>query len=95
MSIGPDTQGWLYFLTGMLFICLVSCSLLFLRQWRRTGDRIFGFFALAFLIFALNRFGNLFVSEPDETFTYLYLMRLSGFLIILYAIIEKNFLVKR
>jgi prolipoprotein diacylglyceryltransferase len=76
------------FLSGGAFIASLGCSLYFLRFYRRTGDRLFAVFALAFLVFALNRV--LLETVNDETATWVYLVRLAAFVAILSAIVDKN-----
>src|SRR6187401_26863 len=43
------------FLSGALFCAYVIASIHFLRFWRRTGDVLFRYFAIAFLLFAVNQ----------------------------------------
>jgi hypothetical protein len=61
----------------------------FLRFWRKTRDRLFGLFSLAFGVLALN-WAALAFTRTDEIRTWLYGVRLVAFLVILYAIIDKN-----
>ncbi|MBA3685035.1 MAG: hypothetical protein H0W72_07310 [Planctomycetes bacterium] len=70
-------------------MCSVAITLFFLRFWRRSKDRLFLAFAIAFLIFAVSRTGLAFL-EDDESRTYIYLLRLAAFLAILWAIVDKN-----
>jgi len=76
------------FLAGGAFIASLGVALYFLRFYRRTGDRLFAVFALAFLVFALNR--ALLQIVDDEAATWVYLVRLAAFVAILYAIVDKN-----
>ena len=69
--------------------CLVIATY-FLRFWRETGDRFFAAFSLAFAVFAVNRVVLLIVGENEEARTYVYLIRLAAFLLIIAAVIEKN-----
>jgi L-asparagine transporter-like permease len=62
----------------------------FLSFWRKTTDRLFLAFAVAFVLFALNQaLGSWFtvVSEPTSL---IYVLRVLGFVIILGAIVDKN-----
>ena len=61
----------------------------FLRFWRRTRDRLFLIFALAFWLLGLNWLLLAFV-QADETRTWLYLLRLVAFCLIIYGIVDKN-----
>ena len=76
-------------ISGAIMMASAAAGLFFLRFWRKTRDRLFLVFALAFWILALNRVPLLFVTE-DETRTYFYVVRLVAFLLILGAIVDKN-----
>ena len=69
--------------------CL-TVALFFLRFWISSGDRFFGLFALAFLVFGVNRFVRLFLDEADEARTLVYVVRLVAFVLIIAAIVDKN-----
>jgi Family of unknown function (DUF5985) len=75
---------------GAIVMGYAVCALFFLRFWRRTGDRLFVVFSLAFWLFALQRLALVLTEPVAETRTGLYLVRLFGFLLILGAIIDKN-----
>lgn len=77
-------------ITGALIMGHFVVGLFFLRFWRVTHDRLFLLFALAFWVLTINRVGLIFVPEGSEATTLLYLVRLFAFLLILYAIIDKN-----
>jgi hypothetical protein len=68
--------------------CFMS-SVFFLRFWRRTKDRFFLFFAVSFFLEGANRI-LLGATHNDEQEPFIYLIRLAAFLIILFAIIDKN-----
>jgi len=76
-------------LSGALVFAYAVSGVHFLQFWRRTGDRLFAHFAVAFWLFALNQLA---VSVPavTEEMGYLYLLRVLGFVIILIAIVDKN-----
>jgi uncharacterized membrane protein HdeD (DUF308 family) len=79
------------FLSGAtLILCLVA-ALLFIRFYRRTSDRLFLFFAAAFAILGVNRIFFLLIDANNEARTWLYAVRLVAFLLIIYAIVDKNF----
>jgi hypothetical protein len=69
--------------------CLVIATF-FLRFWRETGDRFFAAFSLAFAVFAANRVVLLIAGDNEEARTYVYLIRLAAFLLIIAAVVEKN-----
>lgn len=70
-------------------------SLFFVRFWRKTGDRFFLAFALAFLLLGLNQALAQWIGAADERAGYTYLLRVVAFVLILAAIIDKNFGSKR
>ena len=76
-------------LLGAIVTTSAVVGLFFLRFWRDTGDRLFAMFALAFWVLALNWLALALVDEP-ETRTWLYLVRLVAFGLILLAIVDKN-----
>ena len=46
--MNPDVM-LVSFLSGATFMACVAVALQFLRLWRRTGERLFGFFLAAFV----------------------------------------------
>ncbi|HEY4640808.1 MAG TPA: DUF5985 family protein [Thermoanaerobaculia bacterium] len=74
------------FLSGVLTMGYLVAALFFLRFWRQTRDRLFGWFAAAFFILALHRV--FVVSMPDSELGYV--VRLLAFVVILAAIWDKN-----
>ena len=78
------------FISGASVLASLAVSLFFFRFWRASRDRLFGIFALAFAIFAVNRLILSILDETDEGRTYVYLVRLAAFVLILLAIIDKN-----
>jgi Family of unknown function (DUF5985) len=83
------------FLSGALSLAYLLAAIYFYRFWRRTGDRLFRHFAVAFCLFTLNQ---IVISTPViriATGGYEYLFRVMGFIWILVAIAEKNVLPSR
>jgi hypothetical protein len=79
------------FLSGATMMAFLVAALFFLRFWKKTRDRFFVMFALAFFVLALNRFALLFVQPMQEVSTlWIYMIRLAAFIIILIAIVDKN-----
>ena len=78
------------FLSGAVTMGSLIASLFFLRFWRRTRDRFFLAFAVAFLLLAVNQALALWLGAADERAGYTYLLRVMAFLLILAAIIDKN-----
>src|SRR5688572_7309961 len=79
------------FLLGLVVMASVVAGLFFLRFWRKTRDRLFLIFALAFWILALN-WALLALINPmgEEKRSLFYVLRLVAFILIIYAIIDKN-----
>jgi uncharacterized membrane protein HdeD (DUF308 family) len=79
------------FLLGVIATTSLTAGVFFLKFWRRTRDSLFLAFAIAFLIEGLNRIGFLLTAHPNEGSPWIYLVRLVAFLIILGAILHKNY----
>jgi hypothetical protein len=78
------------FLLGAISMGSAVAALLFLRFWRRTRDRLFLYFAVSFLLEAVNRALFVWNGAHSEEATLYYLVRLLAYGLILWAIIEKN-----
>ncbi len=78
------------FLGGGVMVAALAVALFFARSWRRTGDRFFLLFALAFALLSAERWGLLFVRPDHELRHSVYLLRLAAFSLILVAVIDKN-----
>ena len=77
-----------FLLGGIVMGCAVA-GLFFLRFWRRTGERLFLIFGVAFWTLGLNWLALAF-TQQDEVRTWLYAVRLVAFLLILFGIWDKN-----
>ncbi|HEV7800106.1 MAG TPA: DUF5985 family protein [Burkholderiales bacterium] len=78
------------FLSGAVTLAYVVATLYFVHFWRRTSDRLFLAFALAFALLALNQVTVFTLGVDDERYNYAYILRVLGFVLILVAIIDKN-----
>jgi Family of unknown function (DUF5985) len=76
--------------SGVLVMGYFVAGLFFLRFWRDTRDRLFGTFAAAFWLLALQRAALALADDPSSDQVFLYAVRLLAFLLILWAIIDKN-----
>jgi hypothetical protein len=65
-------------------------GLFFFRFWRRTGDALFAAFAVAFSLLGLQQALLVLANIAAEERSWLYLLRLAAFLLILLAIAQKN-----
>jgi hypothetical protein len=78
------------FLSGAITLGFAFAGLFFLRFWKRTRDLLFLAFALAFWLLGLQQALLAFSSIPVEERSWLYLLRLAAFSLILLAIGYKN-----
>jgi hypothetical protein len=77
-------------LSGFLLAEYFVIALFFLRFWTKTRDRLFVLFSGAFFILAAQRLAIAVTRETMEQQAPLYLLRLAAFMVILFAIIDKN-----
>jgi len=81
-------------LAGAVAMGFVVAGLYFLRFWTRTRDGLFLYFAIAFWLFAVNQaLTAIHAGESESNITF-YSLRLVGFLLIIGAILRKNFAAK-
>jgi hypothetical protein len=78
------------FISGVLVTGYAVAALFFLRFWKQSRDRLFGFFAAAFGLLAVQRGALAAVEHGSPSSTWLYALRLLAFLLILVAVIDKN-----
>lgn len=78
------------FLSGAITLGFLVAGLFFLRSWHRTRDSLFLAFAVAFVLLGLGQAVQSLASIPQEERSYLFLIRLAAFTIILAAIAYKN-----
>jgi uncharacterized membrane protein HdeD (DUF308 family) len=79
------------FLLGIIATSSVTAGVFFLKFWKQTRDSLFLAFGLAFVVEGLNRCVVLFLAKPSEGSPYFYIVRLLAFLLILGAILHKNY----
>jgi hypothetical protein len=78
------------FLSGATAFGFLVCGLFFLRFWRRTRDPLFMAFALAFALLGTGQAVLTLANIPTEERGSLFLIRLSAFALIIFAIMRKN-----
>jgi hypothetical protein len=78
------------FLSGAITFGFLIAGLFFLRFWKRTGDGLFIAFALAFWLLGLNQALIALTDIPVEERSWLYLLRLAAFGLIIVSIVLKN-----
>lgn len=76
------------FLSGAIVLAAWMISFFFFRFQKSTGDRLFGFFGAAFVLLGFERLAVEFM--PGVFQSYVYLIRLVAFILILFAILDKN-----
>ncbi len=77
-------------LNGAVAMTCLACALFFLRFWKQSKDRLFAFFSLAFSLMAVNAVAAALLDASDERRHFIYVARLVAFLLIIYAIWDKN-----
>jgi len=78
------------FFMGASFALSLIASLLFLRFYFKTSDRLFLFFCAAFALMSVNRIAFQFAGNPNEAQPALYVVRLFAFGLIIFGIVAKN-----
>ena len=76
--------------SGGIICGYLVCGLFFLRFWRQTSDRLFLLFGAAFWILAGQRVLLALTTQTLENQAPLFTVRLAAFLIILWAILDRN-----
>ena len=78
------------FLSGAVTLGYLVAAAFFFSFWRKTADRLFLAFAVAFLLFALNQALGSVLTVVLEPSSLIYGLRVLGFVLILAAIVDKN-----
>lgn len=78
------------FFSGIMFMGCLAAGFFFLKFWRKSNDRLFFCFASSFFLLCIERAVLSYVGIDSEPSPLVYLIRLSSFLLIIYAIIVKN-----
>lgn len=79
------------FLLGVIVTSSVMAGIYFLKFWRHTRDFLFLAFGIAFIIEGIDRLAVLLLAKPNEGNPVIYLIRLLAVLLILTAILKKNY----
>ncbi len=79
------------FLLGVIATASLAAGTFFLRFWKRTRDFFFLAWAVSFFIEGLNRSAVLFTAKSNEGSPWTYIVRLLSILLILVAILRKNY----
>jgi hypothetical protein len=78
------------FLSGAITMGFALAALFFLRFWRDTRDSLFVGFSIAFLLLGAAQAILTLADIPLEERSWVYLIRLAAFVLILAAVIRKN-----
>jgi hypothetical protein len=76
---------------GAIAMGFLVCAVFFIRFWTLNKDSLFLVFAIAFFLLALNQSLGSILGLPLEERSWLYLLRLAAFSMIIIAIVRKNF----
>lgn len=79
-----------YLLSGLVIAGDLVAALFFLKFWRRSSDTLFVIFAAAFLLLALGQTLLALSDVPVEERSWIYLLRLAAFVLIIFGIVHKN-----
>jgi len=77
-------------ISGAILLACAVVALFFLRFWKKTLDRLFLLFSVAFSALAVERLLLILVDPAHEWRPYVYGVRLAAFVLILAAILDKN-----
>jgi hypothetical protein len=83
------------FLAGAATLGYLAAAMFFVRFWRRTSDRLFLAFSAAFALLAVNQVLAMLLEAGDERTPFVYSLRVLGFALILWAIVDKNLIGRR
>ena len=78
------------FLSGAITMGFLVAGFFFLRFWKRTRESLFVAFAAAFWLLGLVQALLAFTNIPVEERSWLFLLRLAAFILILVSIWRKN-----
>jgi uncharacterized membrane protein HdeD (DUF308 family) len=79
------------FLLGVVATMFLTASLFFLRFWLETRDSFFLAFAASFTVEGVSQIVAVFQPKPNESSPWIYFVRLLAMLLILAAILKKNY----
>lgn len=76
--------------SGALMICCLVAGIFFLKFWRKTNDKLFMLFSFSFFLLSFERLVLGYLGSRNEPSPLIYLIRLAAFILIIYAIVDKN-----
>lgn len=78
------------FMSGLIAMGYVVAGVFFLKFFWKTHDSLFAVFAAAFLLLAMEQGVLTWAQVPREEQSWVYLLRLTAFILIIVAILLKN-----
>ena len=78
------------FLTGVATAGFLIAAVFFFQFWKTTRDSFFAILGIAFVLFAANQAAVALLEVPREEQSWIYILRLIGFALLLVAIVLKN-----
>lgn len=78
------------FTSGVVAMGYFVAGLFFLRFWSRTREGLFAIFSAAFWLLALNQTLVAVAGIPREEHSWIYLLRLAAFTLIIVGVVAKN-----
>lgn len=78
------------FLQGATAMGMLALALCFLRFYRRSEDRLFLWFSIAFAVLCVNRVAMVALATTDETELAIFGVRALAYAMLLAAIVDKN-----
>jgi len=78
------------FLTGVVTAGFLIAAVFFFRFWKTTQDTFFAILGIAFVLFAANQAAVVLLEVSHEEQSWIYVLRLVGFALLLVAIALKN-----
>lgn len=82
-------NGFHAFARGALMVGLAVIALFFFKFWRRSRERLFGFFAFSFALLSITHLTFMLVGDHGEA-TWPYAFRVIAFAIIIAGIVDRN-----
>jgi hypothetical protein len=78
------------FFAGVTATGYLVGALFFARFWARTRESLFAIFAIAFFFLSLNQTLVALIDIPREEQSWIYLLRLAAFVLIIIGVVAKN-----
>ena len=78
------------FMSGALMMSCLVTGLFFVRFWLKSYDRLFLIFSFSFFLLSLERLVLGYIGTRNEPSPAIYIIRLSAFILILIAVVDKN-----